>query len=61
MSEQIIRYGIIGCGSIARGVHIPGIQAASGAEITAVCDINPKKLKKFREQFGIVNVAEFID
>ena len=61
MSEQIIRYGIIGCGSIARGVHIPGIQAASGAEITAVCDADPERLEQTRKSLGLPPEAAFTD
>ncbi len=61
MSEQIIRYGIIGCGSIARGVHIPGIQAAAGAEITAICDTDPARLEQTRSSLGLPPEAAFTD
>ncbi len=61
MSEQIIRYGIIGCGNIARGVHIPGIQAASGVEITAICDSDPKRLEQTRLSLGLAPDATFTD
>ena len=61
MNEQIIRYGIIGCGNIARGVHIPGIQHAKGAEITAICDANPERLEQTRQSLGLPPEAAFTD
>ena len=61
MSETIIRYGIIGCGNIARGVHIPGIQSAVGAEITAICDADPIKLEQTRQSLGLPVEAAFTD
>ena len=37
---QIIRYGIIGCGSMGRE-HIENIKALEGTEITAIADPDP--------------------
>ena len=61
MNETIIRYGIIGCGNIARGVHIPGIQHAIGAEITAICDTDPARLEQTRHSLGLPPEAAFTD
>ncbi len=61
MSDSIIRYGIIGCGNIARGVHIPGIQQAKGAQITAICDANPDRLEQTRLALGLPTEAAFSD
>ena len=61
MNETIIRYGIIGCGNIARGVHIPGIQNAIGAEITAICDADPTRLEQTRQTLGLPPEAAFTD
>ncbi len=34
------RIGMVGVGGIAKGVHIPGYQAAIGGKVTALCDIS---------------------
>ena len=61
MSETIIRCGIIGCGNIAREIHIPGLQQANGAEITAICDTNPERLEQTRLSLGLPPEAAFTD
>jgi UDP-N-acetyl-2-amino-2-deoxyglucuronate dehydrogenase len=42
----VIRYGIVGCGHIAKK-HVAAIAAVEGAELTAVCDTNEERLKEF--------------
>jgi len=37
-----IRIGLIGAGSAARGIHLPGFQLCEGVEVTAVCDRDAK-------------------
>ena len=62
MSEnQKIRYGVIGLGGIARGVHIPGILRSPDAELSAICDINPAKLKSAMEAYSIPEERAFLD
>ena len=34
--------GLIGCGGIANGVHLPQLSEEDGVTITALCDINPE-------------------
>lgn len=48
-----IRVGIIGLGSIAQAVHIPGILACRDMELTAICDINDERLALCAEKYGI--------
>lgn len=62
MSEtKKIRYGVIGIGGIAQGVHIPGILRSPDAELVAVCDINPDKLAMAKEKYGIPEDHAFLD
>lgn len=60
MNEKL-KVGIIGLGGICRCAHMPGYLKMDNVEIVAVCDIEPKKLESFKEQFGSVNAAEFTD
>ena len=41
-----LRYGIIGCGGIAGGKHLPAISKLDDVEIAAFCDIIPDRAKK---------------
>ena len=59
--DKKLKVGLIGLGGICRLAHMPGYINMDNIEIAAVCDINPKKLESFREQFEFVNAAEFTD
>ena len=60
MNEKL-KVGIIGLGGICRCAHMPGYINMDNVEIVAVCDINPKKIESFREQYSNINAEEFID
>lgn len=47
-----LRGGLIGCGFFAIN-HLHGWQQAEGAEIVAICDRSPERLKLAGDQFGI--------
>ncbi len=61
MAEKKIRYGVIGLGGVARGVHIPGILRSSDAELTAVCDCDPAVLAQAQKAYGIPDDRAFLD
>lgn len=62
MSEKkMIRYGVVGIGGIARGVHIPGIMRSPDAELVAVCDIVPEKLEWAKKEYHIADDHAFTD
>lgn len=48
-----VRFGIVGCGNMGSGhaKNICNCKIENGV-LTAVCDINPKKLKFMKEEFG---------
>lgn len=51
-----VKVALVGCGTIARAMHLPGIKAIEGmgkAELVAACDAIPQSLEAAREQFGI--------
>ncbi len=57
-----IRVGIIGCGGIANGAHMPAYAKLPDiVEMVAFCDIIPEKAKKGAEQFGVSGAKVFTD
>lgn len=54
--------GVVGCGGIAMGRHIPGYQRLGElAEVLAVCDPRPDALAAAREKHGIQRLYESLD
>ena len=51
-----VRMGVIGSGAFAAACHIPGLQAQSQAEVTAICGRNYEHTRTVAEQFGIPSV-----
>lgn len=56
-----VRIGIIGVGGIANGVHIPKYLECDDCVITAVCDIDEKRLKETGDRLNIPESARFTD
>lgn len=52
----VIQYAIVGCGHIAEK-HVQAIEAVEGAELTAVCDQDPRRL----EPFAAKGIQSFTD
>jgi UDP-N-acetyl-2-amino-2-deoxyglucuronate dehydrogenase len=55
----LIRYGIVGCGHIAKK-HVAAIKAVEGAELVAVCDTNEERLSEFAVD-GVRGYADLKD
>ena len=51
--ERTVKVGIIGCGGIANGKHLPALQKLEGIEIVAFCDIIPERAQKAAEEYGV--------
>lgn len=47
-----LKIGIIGCGGIATGKHLPALKEVKEAEMVAFCDIIPEKAKDAAEKYG---------
>ena len=56
-----IRWGIIGCGGIARRRTIPGLVGAANAELVAVMDTNETFAKEVAEEFGVKHAFSDLD
>ena len=41
-----IKVGIVGCGGIAGGKHLPGHKGVKGVSIVAACDIDEARAKR---------------
>ncbi|MCB0060645.1 MAG: Gfo/Idh/MocA family oxidoreductase [Caldilineaceae bacterium] len=54
--QQTIRVGIVGCGGIAQGQHIPGYLRTANVEIAALCDVNEALLHTVGEQHSITRL-----
>ncbi|MEK4996646.1 Gfo/Idh/MocA family oxidoreductase [Paenibacillus sp. FSL R10-2796] len=44
--------GIIGCGGIANGKHMPALKKVEGARMVAFCDIVAERAEKAKAEFG---------
>ena len=52
MSERL-RIGIVGCGGIANGKHLPSLKAINRADIVAFCDLIPERVNALGDKYGI--------
>ncbi len=50
--ERIIKTGIIGCGGIANGKHMPAVSKVAGVEMVAFCDIIRERAEKAAKEYG---------
>ena len=57
----MVRIGIIGCGGIARGVHIAQLKNISECAITAICDIDKDTLKAVGDELGLDEGSRYTD
>ena len=44
--NDMVRVGIIGCGGIANGKHMPALKKVKNVEMVAFCDIIPERAEK---------------
>ena len=56
-----VRIGIIGCGGIANGKHMPALKKLSDVEMVAFCDIVEERAQKAAEKFGVPGAKVFTD
>ncbi len=56
-----IKVGIIGCGGIANGKHLPSITALGNVKIVAFCDIIEERAQKAAEEYGVKDAKVYTD
>lgn len=61
MTNDVVRVGIIGCGGIANGKHMPALRKVEGVEMVAFCDIIEEKAVKAAAEFGTPDAKVYTD
>ncbi len=60
MSKRL-RIGIIGCGGIANGKHMPSIKAVDRADMVAFCDLVRERAEKAAKEYGTPDAKVYTD
>ncbi len=58
---RTVRIGIIGCGGIANGKHMPSLKNIAGVEMVAFCDIILERAEKAARDFGTPDAKVYED
>ena len=58
---KLIKVGIIGCGGIANGKHMPSLAKVADCEMVAFCDIIPERAEKAAKDFGVEGAKVYTD
>ena len=61
MAEIITKVGIIGCGGIANGKHMPSLSKVKNCEMVAFCDIVTEKAEAAAKKFGTEDAKVYTD
>ena len=56
-----VRIGIIGCGGIANGKHMPALSKLSDVEMVAFCDIIEERAQAAASKYGVEGAKVFTD
>ena len=61
--DKKVRIGVVGCGGIANGKHMPNLAKIPEVEMVAFCDIVVERAQKAAEKFGIrgLRVSDIIE
>ena len=50
MADRIVKVGIIGCGGIANGKHMPSLKKVKNVQMVAFCDIIEERGENLRNE-----------
>lgn len=56
-----LKIGIIGCGGIANGKHMPALSHLDDVEMVAFCDLIEERAKKAAEEYGTADAKVYTD
>jgi predicted dehydrogenase len=59
--ESVVRMGIIGCGGIANGKHMPALAKLPNVEMVAFCDIERSRAEKAAQEYGAKEAQVYQD
>ena len=58
---KIIKAGVVGCGGIANGKHLPAIKKNGKIELVAFCDLIKERAEKAKEEYGTPDARVYTD
>ena len=61
MADRIVKVGIIGCGGIANGKHMPALKKIENVQMVAFCDIVRERAEKAAKDFGVEGAKVYED
>lgn len=59
--SKVYRVGIVGCGGIANGKHLPSLSKLANVELAAFCDIVPERAEEAAAKYGIEGANVYAD
>ncbi|MGL4737597.1 MAG: Gfo/Idh/MocA family protein [Cellulosilyticaceae bacterium] len=59
--DRIVKVGVIGCGGIANGKHLPGLHKIKNVEIVAFCDLVIERAEKAKVKYGTEDAKVYDD
>jgi predicted dehydrogenase len=58
--ERELRVALVGCGAVAREVHLPLLDDLQGVEVVGVCDLDRERARELAEQFGVPGFPDLV-
>ena len=58
---ETLKTGIIGCGGIANGKHMPTLAKMEDVEMVAFCDIVPERAQEAARRYGAPGARVYTD
>ncbi len=59
--KRVVRIGIVGCGGIANGKHLPTLSKFDEVELVAFCDLVEERAEAARAQYGTADSKVYVD
>ena len=56
-----LRVGVVGCGGIANGKHLPAMKRNGNFEIVAFCDLVEERAQKAKKEYGTEDSKVYTD
>ena len=57
----MLKVGVVGCGGIATGKHLPSLKILGNVEVVAFCDIIEEKAIAAKEEYGTIDARVYMD
>ncbi len=58
---RTVKVGIIGCGGIANGKHMPSLHKLKNVQMVAFCDIIPERAEEAKKKYGTADAKVYTD